>query len=114
MSRQNDNIPMRIRRAVDAQSGGAVIRVAGEIEMATAPLLHDTVVGQLKARHHTTVDLADVTFMDAAGVRVLIQAHHTAIASQRRLTVANATGLVARVLRLTGADQILSMAEPDR
>ncbi len=49
-----------------------VIGVTGEVDMLTAPDLSGVLNALVDAGHlHLTVDLADLTFMDAAGVAVL-------------------------------------------
>ena len=59
-------------RAV-ATDDGVTIRVEGEVDFASAPLLHAAFAGV--DGHTVEVDLSAMTFCDAAGLRVLDQAH---------------------------------------
>ncbi|HEX2087967.1 MAG TPA: STAS domain-containing protein [Solirubrobacteraceae bacterium] len=53
-------------------AGGSVVRVSGELDVATAPSLED-VVDELAARGEPVgIDLSGVTFADAAGFHVLL------------------------------------------
>jgi anti-sigma B factor antagonist len=99
---------------VDPDAATAVVRVDGEIDVATAPFFQDALVSQLQLGNHAVADLGRVTFMDASGIGALIRAEQTARGCGVRLTVAGPSQPVARVLDLTGADQILHIvAGPD-
>jgi anti-anti-sigma factor len=106
---QNGYVPVEIHTFVDADQRVAVIRVAGEIDVATAPLLQEAIMAQIQCRTNTIADLADVSFMDASGVGMLIRVDQLARRRGVRLTITHPTGLVARVLRLTQADRILDI-----
>jgi anti-anti-sigma factor len=84
-----------------------IVCVGGEIDVATAPFVEDAIVTQLERRHHTVADLAEVTFMDASGIGALMRAEQTARRRGVRLTVADPSKPVARVLHLTRADKCL-------
>ncbi len=50
-----------------------VVRVQGEIDLATAPRLHDAVADAVAdGWSHLVVDLRAVSFMDSAGVHLLL------------------------------------------
>jgi anti-anti-sigma factor len=53
------------------------------------------------------VDLADVTFMDMAGIHALIAAHSALNAMGRTMQVINVRPAIARIMRVTGTDAIL-------
>jgi anti-anti-sigma factor len=54
------------------------------------------------------VDLSGTRFLDAAGIGALVLACSLARDAGARLAVRGASGLVAAVLRVTRADQVLS------
>lgn len=89
-----------------------VIIVAGELDIASAPMLKDAIE---RAREDDAedlvVDLRDLEFMDVSGLRVLIRAHQHAEEAGGRLRLANLRESVRRLLRLTGANEILSIEE---
>ena len=84
--------------------------VIGEIDLTTAPALHDGLLSALSAQEPELldVDLAGVTFMDCIGVGVLIAARRAAAATGCRLQVTNPQPIVRRVLELTGRLDVLT------
>jgi len=59
------------------------------------------------------LDLTDVAFIDAAGVRALLLGHRRACACRAVLRLVGPRGLVLRVLELTGALDVLTTEPPD-
>lgn len=54
-----------------------VVGVAGEIDVATAPVLRDALLGMLnRGVPSLVVDLRGVTFVDSTGVGSLLRIHH--------------------------------------
>ena len=65
----------------------AWVRVTGELDIATAPALAE-VLGQAEERAQRVVlDLRQLTFMDSAGVHVIVDANLRATAAGRRLVL---------------------------
>src|SRR3954453_21026568 len=59
--------------------GVAVVEVAGEVDVLTAPVLLETARNQLAAGCHTLVlDLAGVSFCSARGIGALVELGHLA------------------------------------
>lgn len=86
-----------------------VLFLSGELDAFSA--------GQLRARlddltrnraGDLVVDLADVTFIDAAGVAALVNTDAQLHANGARLVVTSPTKLTARVLRAAGASDLLA------
>ena len=48
-----------------------IIHVHGEVDMGTAPVLQDAMRSAIQRQRHVVVDLADVTYIDISGFRVL-------------------------------------------
>jgi anti-anti-sigma factor len=72
--------------AVDEQDGWAVLRVSGEMDLVTSPVVrqrvHDAVAD---GRHSLVLDLSDVLFCDSSGVGVLIATRRLFRSCQGRL-----------------------------
>ena len=51
--------------------GAAVVRLAGEIDMANAPAIGRAIVRNVTGARAVLVDLTEVSFLDSAGVRLL-------------------------------------------
>lgn len=69
-----------LRVAIDQPMPGLrVVRVAGELDMLTAPQLDSCLLSQIDARgEHVVVDLNKVTFLGAAGLTSLVRAREAA------------------------------------
>jgi anti-sigma B factor antagonist len=94
-------------------SGAAWVRVAGELDLASAPRLRQTLrVAQLYARV-VVLDLRELTFMDSSGVHVILDADADDRRASGRLILVRAPTLVDRVFTLTGASNQLLLFELD-
>ena len=51
------------------------LRPVGELDLLTAPVLHERIGGFLAERARLVVDLSRLTFLDSAGLRTLLLAH---------------------------------------
>lgn len=87
----------------------SLLRVAGELDIATAPLLADHLRGCAGAGV-LVLDLSEVTLLAASGVALIVDAHHAA-GAHGRLHLIGVTGNrpVARVLDLTGVLGLLDV-----
>jgi anti-sigma B factor antagonist len=89
-----------------------VIAVRGELDLATAPLLRDAFEGaDREAGAFAVVDLAEVSFIDSSGLRVLAQCQRMLTESDERnaLRLVVATDVVRRVLEVTGMHSFFSV-----
>lgn len=75
--------------------------VDGQIDSHTATGFNDVLV-DIPADKAVTVDLGAVTFIDSSGLRVLVRAEKRQTAGQGRLTIANPSAPVLRLLEITG------------
>jgi anti-sigma B factor antagonist len=85
------------------QAGGVVLALSGELDVVSAPALErhiDEALAQPDA--HLTLDLSELTFVDSAGVSVLIKAKQDAESNGRTLVLARPTEQVLRVFALVG------------
>lgn len=85
----------------EALEGVVVMRMAGELDLAAAPLMREA-VAWIEARageFPLVVDLARVSFIDSTGCRLLMEASDAAGGPVALLPPSDA---VARVLELTG------------
>ncbi len=86
--------------------GRVVVRVHGEVDLAAEEQLRRALAAALdggSATRAIVVDLGDVTFLDCAGVRVLMQARSAAAQRTVALSVRDPGPMVECVLRLVGA-----------
>jgi anti-anti-sigma factor len=89
-----------------AGDGKATVRVTGELDIATADqayaYLRDVVDSQAGP---VTMNLADLTFCDAAGLGVLARLAGYAKRSGRSLKLTAARPSLLRIMRITGMDE---------
>ncbi|MDH6580498.1 STAS domain-containing protein [Kitasatospora sp. MAP5-34] len=92
------------------KDGWSVVHVEGELDIATADQLSDRITRDLERRSRRArlvVDLSDLEFCDASGLRALREADTAARRLGGQLRLAIPEGRVLRVVRLTGLDQVL-------
>ena len=93
-----------------ALTGLVAVAVAGEIDLATVPTLHEHIDALLAEDAVTglVVDLSAVTFLDSSGIGALVGCLRKANQAGKSLRVENAHGLVRDVLELTNVMPLLS------
>ena len=87
----------------------AVLSVAGEIDMTTAPALQGAIESAAGRAFDVWLDLTATTFMDSSGIHILSRARARLAEANGRLAVICPNGPVRRVLSLTGLDQFLEL-----
>jgi anti-anti-sigma factor len=86
------------------------IVVVGEIDLATAPTLHGRLLTVLheQAPAVLVIDLAEVTFLDCAGIGMLVAARNTAIRAGGQVRISQPQPTVRRLLDMLGLLGILT------
>lgn len=98
-----------IATAVAYQDGVAVLRVGGDIDLATVPALEAAIDEALVERPTALViDLSGVDFLASAGLQALVATHNNVSESARFAVVANSAA-TSRPIQLTGLDQIFQL-----
>ena len=84
------------------------IRPVGELDLATAPMLAGPLT-ELSSNGHGKVvlDLAGLTFVDSSGMRVIVEAYHTAARHRVALEILPGPPNVQRAFQLAGLDGLL-------
>ena len=91
--------------AVERHEHRMLIRLRGELDLATAPAFADALS---QANSEIVVDFADLTFLDASGLGVLAEASERAQDDGDNLIVINARPLAQRVFEIAGLDHLLA------
>jgi len=95
-----------LRCSVDTLADGHLVVAEGEIDIATAPLFADALDRAIAGSSGPVViDLAEIAFMDAAGLRVLSAAAADLAGRGRPVEIRRASPLVRRVLDITCLSQ---------
>ena len=88
---------------VVAEADGVCMKLTGELDIASAPELRDSLAGQSEEPGRSIlVDLAEVTYLDSTGISVLVVAAKRVRSEGGSFMVANASGAVRRILEITG------------
>lgn len=87
----------------DGGRGAAWVRVAGELDRATAPQLAQMLGQATRHARIVVVDLRGLTRVDSSGVSAIVDASRSARRDHRRLVLVRGPSQVERLLALTGA-----------
>ncbi|MGZ4597154.1 MAG: STAS domain-containing protein [Candidatus Limnocylindrales bacterium] len=104
----------------DVGAGAIGIVMVGEFDIAAADDARDVLSRAQSAAPEVICDLHDVSFIDPCGLRVLVDAAASARRHNARLTLANPSARVRRLIDLVGldatleADAVPSAPPPDR
>jgi anti-sigma B factor antagonist len=81
---------------------GAMLTLAGEIDMATAAELKAATDRNLEPPGRVVLDFAGVTFCDSQGLSTLIAVNREVAEAGGQLVLANVGDFMARLLEITG------------
>lgn len=95
--------------------GTVVVRVAGDLDAATAPLLRGALRDVIEAQGnlYLKLDLTDMAFLDSTGLSVLVEAARRLRESGGDLTLANVRGSALRVLEVTGSASLFTIVSQE-
>jgi anti-anti-sigma factor len=92
------------------QNGETVtLTLAGSLDTATAPQLFDALPPLFDEARQVILDLAALSYVSSAGLRVLLQAEKTAMAKGRKMTLRHVSEEVMEVFEMTGFSDILNI-----
>jgi anti-anti-sigma factor len=98
------------RNGTHPETGPRVVAVSGEVDTVTAPRLRQALEDALETGPPAvTVDLADVSFIDASGIGVLVSVAKQANSMDRKLTLGAPSQAVLRVLEAAGLGGVLDV-----
>jgi anti-sigma B factor antagonist len=102
-----NRLPGELSIAVRTEPGATFVEVGGELDLLSAPLLAAELDTLLSAQPGPiAIDLTGTTFMDSAGIHVLVNARQRA---KRHVAVICAPGPVAKALELLGLSEMLNV-----
>jgi anti-anti-sigma factor len=96
---------VRVERGQDRL---AIVRVVGELDMLTAPLLNEQVIDLLSSADPVVIDLTLVDFIGSAGLATLVETHEKASLTHVRWALVAARPAILRPLQLTGLSELLT------
>jgi anti-anti-sigma factor len=89
------------------------VRPVGELDLDTAPQLEDELAAvRANGARRLVLDMRRLTFMDSTGLRLVIRWDAAARTEGFEFAIVPGSEVVQRVIRLTGMDDQLAVAEP--
>lgn len=89
-----------------------VVHVRGELDLGTAPrLISALTLAERRQSHGIVVDLADLHFVDATGLRVLLEAARRARDGGWRFEGRKPSPALRRLLHLIALDQAMTLTD---
>lgn len=86
------------------------VRVCGELDIAAAPRVQEKMRDALSlCPERLCVDLSPCTFLDAAGIRVLVDAHRLAWRQGTAFSLRGCTERHLRLIGLMGLDEVFDI-----
>jgi anti-anti-sigma factor len=92
---------------------GPLVTISGEVDLESGPSLRDQLLRVIRRQGaRLALDLSGVTFIDCAGINVLLAVRRRAQLEGGSLRVLRASPRVRRVIALTNLDRVLMPALP--
>ena len=97
--------------AVATEADEVELVACGELDLVTAPTLADAISSLERLQPpRVLIDFTGITFIDVAGLRVLLDAARRARARGGELVLRRPSPPISRILRITALDQSISIA----
>ncbi|MFJ8209365.1 STAS domain-containing protein [Streptomyces sp. NPDC096033] len=104
--------PSVVAVLVEPGAQRVLARLRGEIDAEDADGLRGRLTAALdSSRHGLDVDLSAVTFCDSSGLHILLDLHRRALSAGKTFVLTAPSRPVARLLRLSGAEQVLTVRD---
>ncbi|HEX6500188.1 MAG TPA: STAS domain-containing protein [Micromonosporaceae bacterium] len=86
-----------------------VVHVAGEMDVATAPILRETVTPLASTGRPVLLDLADLRFCDSTGLGALVSVYRAGLKAGGTVHLCGVGSQLAKTLSVTGLDRVFSI-----
>ena len=101
---------MDLNLSIQRHDDRALIQIGGEVDLATCPQLRAALVELVdRGFHQLIVDLEQVSFLDCAGIGMLVDARRRVQVHGGSLKLVRPRPFVRRVLALTGMTTMFSI-----
>jgi anti-anti-sigma factor len=101
---------LRVECDVSAQGKLVCLRLDGEVDASSAHVVEDALSPALDPRcARLVVDLADVTFMDSSGLRVLVVARNALDGRGAEMVIAGVNDQLRRLFEISGLISVFTL-----
>jgi anti-sigma B factor antagonist len=94
---------------LELEPGSAVVKIAGDLDLYTAPEAAEALATLPAGARHVLADLTELSFVDSAGISTLLAAERRLRGRGGSLTLLVDDLRVLRVLEVTGLDRYLAI-----
>jgi anti-sigma B factor antagonist len=98
---------------VDQPGGPVLLRLRGELDVLTAPVVRAQLLDLMARRPALVVDLQLLDFMDSSGLAVMLELRSRARSSGWSVSVRGARGRVRQLLERTGTLTLVEAEQDD-
>lgn len=104
------DVPFSAREHISC-TGVTVVRVYGEVDLATADRLRERLLGAVETSRCDclVVDMSGLGFFDASGVRALVAVHRALKERGRHMVLAEPASIAERVLEALGMRRLFDI-----
>lgn len=99
------------RTEVVEEEGRPIVRVHGEIDIATAERFRASIAEALERDSRLVIDLAETSFMDSTGLSALIRAYHDTGRVKEAVELRGVSVPVRRTLDISGISELVTLVE---
>lgn len=100
------------RLSVSRHEERVVIEARGDLDMGAVPALEEKLlVEEASGADRIVLDLSELSFIDSSGLAAVLGAARRSSEDGNRLRVVAGDGHVAKMLRLTGIDQVVPLLD---
>ncbi len=94
-------------RTVVREEWGAGVAVVGELDVHTVAAVEPRLMRVAGGGGDVVLDLSGLAFCDSSGIEMFLRLHRRCARSGTRLLLQNVSPLLAKSLRVVGADRVL-------
>jgi anti-anti-sigma factor len=99
-------------RAIVREADTTLIRLGGELDMATVPLVREALERECERRPlRLTIELAAVEFLDSSAINLLVAIHRRLRAEGAHLILANPSDVVAQTMQIAQLHRLLTITD---
>lgn len=100
---------------IEESLNGRVVKLAGEVDVYTAPLLRDAIIPlTIEKDLNLIVDMTKVVYMDSTGLGVFIGAFKSSHQHKSSLKLIGVTEKIDRLFQITGLSEIIDIETKPR
>ena len=94
--------------AIATSGNQAIVTIKGKIYIQDACIIREEIINKIEAGYHRVlIKLAEVTYMDSAGLSMMVTLHKVSRKRHGSLVVSGVQGMVKDLMQHTHVDQVL-------